>query len=385
MSAATATFFRYQLPLTRPFVLQQQSLCERIGLLVRLSTPAGATAWGEIAPLPVFSREVLDDALRQALEVAAVLVRRDLDRADPHLIGLRRQENYWPSVRFGLESALAGLQSVHARTCPATLLAEAPPQSVYANALLTGTGSKVIDEAIAFAERGYTAIKLKVGRDTIKDEAATVRDLRAELPQHVDIRLDANRAWSFDDARAFASFAKPESIAHIEEPLSDPGQLPELTAQSGVAYAVDETLQDLGWRIAASLRERGEDALDQYPSYPDSSLAHAALGAAAWVVKPTLLGAPLEFFSDTAPRGGYGGPVVVSSSFESGLGLALLAQLAATANHDTIAAGLDTQRWFAADTLEEDLLNVDGTCDLQRAWRLAQHPRMDRLEEIAHV
>ncbi|MCL4690927.1 MAG: o-succinylbenzoate synthase [Candidatus Hydrogenedentes bacterium] len=385
MSGATATFFRYQLPLTRPFVLRQQSMCERIGLLVRLRTSAGATAWGEIAPLPVFSREALDEALRQALDVAAVLVRRDLDQADPHLIGLRRQENIYGSVRFGLESALAGLQAVHAGTHPATLLAETPPQSVHANALLTGVGTEVIDEALALAERGYTAIKLKVGRMIIRDEAATVRDLRAELPPQVAIRLDANRAWSFDDARAFASAAKPESFAYIEEPLSNPGQLPELTARSGIAYAVDETLQDLGWRIAASLREHGEDAMDHYPSYPDSSLAHAALGAVAWIVKPTLLGAPLEFLSDTAPRGGYSGPVVVSSSFESGLGLAMLAQLAATANRDTIAAGLDTQRWIAADTLEEDLLNVDGTCDLQRAWELAQHPRMDRLEEIAHV
>lgn len=385
MNSASATIYRYRLPLTQPLALRGAMIQERTGALVRIQSASGVTGWGDIAPLPGFSIESFEDAVTQAVQVASVLVRRNLDNVDRRLIGLRRQDDYHPSVRFGLESALASLQAIHSDTIPARLLSDSPPARVHANALLMAPRHTVVDEALRLCERGYRAVKLKVGRDSLREEAAIVRDLLSNLEADVEIRLDANRAWNFEDARTFCAAVNPDRIRYIEEPLHNPARLPELARASGIHYAVDESLQQLGWRIAGSLREHGRDALDRYPAYPDTPLADAALHAAAWVVKPTLFGAPLEFFSAAAPCGGYGGPVVVSSSFESGLGLAMLAQLAAAANRDKIPLGLDTQRWFGTDTLEEDLLEVDGTCDLQRTWALALKPRADRLEEIAHV
>lgn len=385
VSGASATFYRYRLPLRRPLPLRHETLHERSGVLVRLTTSSGTAGWGEIAPLPGFSNETPDEALFQALEVASVLVRRNLDDIDPRLSGLRRQELYHPSVRFGMESALLSIQAAHAGTYPARLLTDSDIERVSVNGLLIGVGAQVVNEAVAMAERGYVALKLKVGRAPIREEAATVRTLRAELPGAVAIRLDANRAWDFDDAREFIAAAGPESITYIEEPLNEPGRLAKLASVTGAAYAVDETLQQIGWRVVTSIRERGTNALDGFSAYSDAHLTDAALHASAWVVKPTLFGAPLEFYTASAPCHGYDGPLVISSAFESGLGLVMLANLAAVANSGRIPAGLDTQRWFEADTLEEDLLDVDGTCELQRAWSLASRPSLNLLEEIAHV
>ena len=385
VSAATATFFRYRLPLRRPLQLRNTTIDARTGLLVRIVAASGNTGWGEIAPLPGFSPETLDEALEQARDVASVIVRRDLDTLEPRLTGLRRQDTFYASVRFGLESALLGVHAAKTGELPARLFAASPCDPVPVNALVTGTGKQVVDDAVELAERGYAAVKLKVGRGPIREESATVRDLRAALPATVEIRLDANRAWAFDDAREFFAAIKLGDISYIEEPLSEPGRLLELRRATGVAYAVDETLQEVGWRIVTSLRERGKDALDHLTGFSHAHVTDSILYASVWVVKPTLLGAPLEFYSSTAPTDGYGGRVVISSAFESGLGLAMLANLAAAVNRGRIPVGLDTQSWFQADTLEGGLVNVNGTCDLSRAWQLASRPAMSMLEEIAHV
>lgn len=385
MNGGGATFYRYRLPLRRPLQLRDVTLDERTGILVCLRSPSGNVGWGEVAPLPGFSEESLEQALRQAGGVAATVVYRNLDDDEPRFTGLRRQDSFHSSVRFGMESALLSLRAANAGTHPARLLSDSPPDRIAVNALLTGTGKSVIDDAVKLAERGYIAVKLKVGRARLQDEAAIVRDLRAELPGTVAIRLDANRAWDFDDACDFSAGIQPDSIAYVEEPLADPGRLPELRAKTGIPYAVDETLQDIGWRVVSSLREHGKEELDLLPAYPQVHLVDAVLHATAWVVKPTLLGAPLEFYSSSAPSHGYGGPVVVSSSFETGMGLVSLANLAAAANHGSIPVGLDTQFWLADDTLEEDLIDVNGTCDVIRACRLAASPKLNVLEEIAHV
>lgn len=57
-----AQLYRYRLPMDAGVVLRERRLTTRDGLLVRLSEN-GREGWGDIAPLPGFSRETLDAAL----------------------------------------------------------------------------------------------------------------------------------------------------------------------------------------------------------------------------------------------------------------------------------------------------------------------------------
>ena len=54
--------FQYRLPLVAALKLKGALLLERKGLLVRLANPTGAVGWGEVSPLPGFSRESLEEA-----------------------------------------------------------------------------------------------------------------------------------------------------------------------------------------------------------------------------------------------------------------------------------------------------------------------------------
>src|SRR5690606_41592220 len=63
----------------------------------------------------------------------------------------------------------------------------------------------------------------------------------------VDVRTDANRAWTFDEAMDFLRDAAGTGLAFVEEPLraATPEQLARLAACSAVPLAVDESCRSL--------------------------------------------------------------------------------------------------------------------------------------------
>ena len=84
----TLALYRYQLPFTQPLTFHGKVEVAREGLLVRIGD-----GWGEIAPLPGFSRESLAEAQTESLACLAQLARGQT--MAPRL----------PSVQFGLDCA----------------------------------------------------------------------------------------------------------------------------------------------------------------------------------------------------------------------------------------------------------------------------------------
>ena len=384
MRIAGATFYRYSLPLVRPLELRGNPIARRDGLIVSVRTDDGAVGYGEIAPLPFFSGESLDDALAAARRCIEVLKRRnDIGAAAP--AALRDRETFPPSVRFGIESALLDL-AARTRNCwPAAIFAEAPAPFVPVNALLIGDQDEVIASARAAQSSGYTAVKLKVGRGPIERDIETVHELRRALGAGGEIRLDANRAWSFDDALGFAHAVADCAVAYIEEPIADPLRLAEFAERSPVPIAVDETLQDAGWTRLHAWRQ--EELLEPFADVPADAdpLLRAVLAARAWIVKPTLVGIPLTYLAHLlTQRRRIDADLVLSSSFESGLGIVALANLAACAGGSALPAGLDTAPWFGADTLDAPLPVRGGAIDLAEANAIAARSSPDAWEVVAH-
>lgn len=109
-------------------------------------------------------------------------------------------------------------------------------------------------------------MKVKVGGETgpVRD-AEYVLELLAAVPDGSSLRLDANQAWSIEDALAFCEVIERgrdggsevdgsaleqgqgsirSKIEYLEEPLRDPRMLGEFWERSGKAlpYALDESL-----------------------------------------------------------------------------------------------------------------------------------------------
>ena len=323
----------YTLPLTEPVTWGGTAYREREGLLLRLDAAGGAAGWGDAAPLPGFSRETLAETRRALGVLGEATVGQDIDPAQVLLPfgaiarGLDAQGSP-PSARFAFDLALADLAAqADGRTIPQILHPD-PEVVLPTSGLAMGDADTVLAAADRLVAAGYTSVKVKVGRGDLEAEAYLVQAIRQRVGPGVEIRLDANRAWSVEQATAFAAAVAGAGIAYVEEPLRDASVLPELWHDTGLAVAVDESVQ-----------ERGEAAIRGW--------------ARAAVLKPTLLGGIAATLRLALHARSVGVRPVLSASFESGVGLRGVAALAAATGAEP--AGLGTYRWLAADVLDERL------------------------------
>jgi L-alanine-DL-glutamate epimerase-like enolase superfamily enzyme len=79
--------------------------------------------------------------------------------------------------------------------------------------------ASLVEEAKDFAARGFRAMKLRIGGDSVTADIARVEAVRAALGPDIDLLTDANTGYSLGDARrampAFAACA----VGWLEEPF----------------------------------------------------------------------------------------------------------------------------------------------------------------------
>ncbi|MCB9549717.1 MAG: hypothetical protein H6706_28255 [Myxococcales bacterium] len=158
---------------------------------------------------------------------------------------------------------------------------------------------------------GATALKLKVGHAALPVELARVAAVRAAVGPAIALRLDANGALA--DADAWLDAFGPLDVAWWEQPTPPGAPLPRGPAP----IAVDEAI-------------RG----------PADVAAAAASGAAVVVLKPAFLGGLLATWTLAHQAAGLGLRVCVTHAFETAVGRAGAAHLAAALALPGLAGGL---------------------------------------------
>jgi len=342
MTTPLVELFRYELPLARPLRLKEKALTHRTGLLLRFGYGEREAGYGDIAPLPGFSGETVEEAQEAVANWSRLL--GHLPKSEPEreqALGFLTQT---PSAQFGIECAT--LQFRHAIGSTRKLgLFSNTRKRVSVNGLLSGTLEEVIDRAQALRDAGYRAAKLKVGRQDPEKDIEMIREVHRVL-NGVPLRLDANRAWDFDTAVTLSKGIANCEIEYIEEPLNAPERLPEFVARTGAPVALDESVMEFG-------------------------VKHVFLQAKQWakavIIKPTLLGGVTGCEQLAYEALEFGLKPVVSSCFESGVGLAALAHLASAITSEDIPVGLDTYDWLAADVLPRRFSMRGGILDIDEA------------------
>jgi o-succinylbenzoate synthase len=207
-------------------------------------------------------------------------------------------------------------------------------------ALLQGTCDEVLIDAKRFSAAGYKIFKLKVGDRNIPLDVKKVQDLRAIIGADSQLRLDGNRIWSLKEALIFAQLTGSRQIEFIEEPLSEMSRIEEFYRATHMPVALDETLGVLRCGITA-------------PGRCSPTLANQD-AVKAYVIKPMILGGIVAALDWIAEAKSTGKKAIISSAFESPVGLRTLANLASLTGQ---TAGLGTERWFKGI---EPLINEQG-------------------------
>src|SRR5919108_46483 len=100
------------------------------------------------------------------------------------------------------------------------------------------------DENLA---RGFRAIKMKVGRASLREDVERVRAMRAHLGAEFPLMVDANMLWSVDEAIRAARALRDLDLVWLEEP-TDPDDVPghaRIVREGGLPIAAGENLHTL--------------------------------------------------------------------------------------------------------------------------------------------
>ena len=367
MKIASMRLCGYSLPLLKPLNLGGQSHQCRRGIIVKLRDETGCAAFGEVAPLVGFSRESLEDVEQQLtrlrFSVTDAVIPDNLEELSGGLDRWLGVYDLSPSVRFGFEVAVLSLMASRRGVPLCRLISDHPLDKITVNALLTGEQSEVLERAGILRDEGWRAFKLKVGRRAVDDDIRLTREVRQRIGPDAILRLDANRRYSLSEFAQFAEAVRECDIDYIEEPLSSAADLQVLleASETPLPLALDETLQIMN-----------PEAL------------HRCHNIKAIVLKPTMLG--LERAAQFARVAiGRGVEVVISSSFESGVGLVTLAQLAAGINATDVPVGLNTSAWFERDLLSSALPIVDGMVVINKLPDVAEEIDHEMLHELGEA
>jgi L-Ala-D/L-Glu epimerase len=222
---------------------------------VRVQLDSGTVGFGEGVPREYVTGESAEASFSAVVEhLAPALVGRafarpqELDHALSDAV-----DAVCPSTPFGLNAARCALEL-------AVLDAMAKGTGVPVRELVSteaGGGElrydavlpflpppALVAAALAIRTFGISRVKLKVGRQRERD----LRDLavlRRVLGARADIRVDANAAWTAEEAIAMLGAMRPYGVSAVEQPVAagDLDGLRRVTATSPEVVIVDESLR----------------------------------------------------------------------------------------------------------------------------------------------
>jgi L-alanine-DL-glutamate epimerase-like enolase superfamily enzyme len=230
--------------LRAPFVTAAGALREHELVLVRLEDSAGRIGLGEAAPLPAYNGVSAADVIDALEGCRTTLARADHQPREELLADCAELAVLAPAVA-AVDLALWDLEGRRKGQPVWRLLGAEAADPVEVNYTVTaGDRAGAAAQASTARAAGFRCVKAKVG---IGDDAGRLAAVRAVLGPDVAIRLDANGAWSVEEAVAALRTLAPVGIELCEEAVRGLEPTRALAAAiPEVPLALDETASAIG-------------------------------------------------------------------------------------------------------------------------------------------
>lgn len=96
-----------------------------------------------------------------------------------------------------------------------------PKVKVYAgNIDLNFSIKKILDNATINIEQGYKAIKMRLGRESLREDLSRVEAMRKHIGDDIELMADANEAWRVDQALKASNELANFNLTWLEEPIT---------------------------------------------------------------------------------------------------------------------------------------------------------------------
>jgi len=234
---------RRTLRLANPLETSYGTVTERELLAVSITDSAGVSGHGEAAPLQAYDG-VSVERVEEALERYRPVLARMTGSMGAQLIDACRGVDDLPEALAAIDMALWDRAGRMQGKPVADLLTDRPARQVAVNATVSALDrAGVAEQAARAAREGFECLKLKVG---LGDDAGRVAAARAAAGPRVALRLDANGAWTVEEAVRTIEALSPAGLELVEEPVHGLQAVRSVRERVAVRISIDETAAEHG-------------------------------------------------------------------------------------------------------------------------------------------
>lgn len=246
MRLASVEVIPYALPFKEPYVTARGRLEQRELVLLRIRDENGVVGLGEAVPLALRGGASAEQVVREleALDESGTLDRAIGELAkdecfEPGEESFEGEELVSPPSRCAALMALRDLAERQRQQGSIAGIGHDPAPVPCNATLVAGAPAAVAEDALRWAERGFTTFKLKLGAG---DDVAQVRAVREAVGPDAAIRIDANGAWPLHTAIRLLAELAPFELEFAEQPVAEVEEAAELAWRTTVPLAGDESV-----------------------------------------------------------------------------------------------------------------------------------------------
>ncbi len=229
-------YFKHQLRFYNPARTSRGEMHTHTVYFIRINYQ-GRYAWGEAAPLPGLSIDPIEQIETHLTQCCTLI--NDGFPAE------KIDHTHFPSVAFAFETALLALKNEK----PFKLFDTAfynGQKGIDINGLIwMDSKEKMLESASKKISDGYSCLKFKIGALDFDEECRMLEQVRNYANAFkLEIRLDANGAFTADDALKKLAELKRFDIHSMEQPIkaNQVELMAEICAKSHIHIALDEEL-----------------------------------------------------------------------------------------------------------------------------------------------
>ena len=317
MKLTSIEIIPYSFPFSAPCIISRKTYSGRTGLFVEIRSD-GISALGEISPLEEFGSEDLVVATTHSGLIRDELLRVGCINTLDEIHEILGRFSLSPATVSGFEQALLSLLCKCSGTSIHELFGVKKKNTLQVNGVIGLLPQKEIETQIeSLIYRGYSTVKLKIGREQIDEDIHHVKDFLGKYGDKIIFRLDANGFYSVKSAQYLLKALAGLQIEYIEQPVQNLADFIELREISDIPIAVDESLRN----------------------HSDAEYIIKHNLAQVFIIKPGIAGSLFEVIEliRLAEYNDIKG--VITTSLDTGIGKRK-AVFAASLLHDDIACGL---------------------------------------------
>jgi L-Ala-D/L-Glu epimerase len=242
MQITHTEIYRFSIPM-EPFTIATGTMDYAQNTFIRVHTDEGIYGAGECSAFPMIVGETQDTCLVMAREFARLWKYKDPLDITARLQQLHDFTAGNTTIKSAFDIALYDIAAKHAGLPLYKYLGGT--KRLIETDITIGIASPeaMAQKAIGFVKTGATILKVKLGKDARQD-IERVKLIREAVGSTVQIRIDANQGWSFDDAVIALQGMGLYNVEFCEQPMRTwfDDRLPELMALSPIKIMADESV-----------------------------------------------------------------------------------------------------------------------------------------------